>query len=131
MLDNRQNIRFINPNAIIVLAIVFFGLFINSNAISNTTRTTSHKAPNYVSVSEGTVVYSPGIRIHAFQKTCISNKDNFNILAFNMNPIRENRKTCVKVLSLQLIRDSYQKIPQFILSYHLYPPDEDVPPLLG
>ena len=84
-----------------------------------------------MSVSEGTVVYSPGIRIHAFQKTCISNKDNFNILAFNMNPIRENRKTCVKVLSLQLIRDSYQKIPQFILSYHLYPPDEDVPPLLG
>jgi hypothetical protein len=131
MLDNRQNIRFINPDAIIVLAIAFFGLFINSNSISNTTRTTNHKAPNYVSVSEGTAVYSPGIRIHAFQKTCISNKDNFNILAFNRNPICENRKICVKVARLQIIRENSHKIPQFILRYHLYPPDEDVPPLLG
>jgi hypothetical protein len=131
MLNYRQSIRFINPDAIIVLVIVFFGLFVNSNSISNITKTTNHKTPSYVSVSESTAVFSPGIRIQAFQKTWISNKDNFNILAFNRNPISENRKTCIKVSCLQIIRESSHKIPQFILRYHLYPPDEDVPPLLG
>jgi hypothetical protein len=131
MLNNRQNIRFLSSDAIIVLAIVFFGLFFNNNSITNTTRITNHKTPSCMSVSESNAVYSPGIRIHPFQKTCISNKDNFNVLSFNRNPISENRKTCVKVFRLHLIRNNYQKIPQFILSYHLYPPDEDVPLILS
>ena len=131
MLNNRQNIRFLSSNAIIVLAIVFFGLFINSNSISNTTRITNHKTASYVSVSESTAVFSHGIRIQAFQKFWMSNKDNFNLLAFNRNPISENRKTCVKVSRLQILMEASHKIPQFFLRYRLYPPDEDVPPLLG
>jgi hypothetical protein len=131
MLNDRQNIRFLKSDAIIVLAIVFFGLFINNNSINNSTRTSNHKTPSYVSVSESTAVFSPGIRIQTFQKTWISNKDNFNILAFNRNPISENRKIFVKVSHLQILSEASHKIPQFILRYHLYPPDEDVPPLLG
>jgi hypothetical protein len=131
MLNNRQNIRLINPDAIIILAIVFIGLFINCNSVSKTASTTNHKTPSYLSVSESTAVSSPGIRVQVFQKTFISNKDNFNILAFNRNPISENRKTCVKVLRFQLISENYHKTPQFILYFHLFPPDEDVPPNLG
>ncbi len=123
--------RFLNSDMIIVLAIVLFGLFVNSNSISNTTRTNNHKSSSYLSASESIAVFTPGIRIQAFQKTWISNKDNFDLLAFNRNPISENRKTCGKISRLQIIRKSSDEIPLFFLRCLLFPPDEDVPPLLG
>ena len=131
MLSRGENIRFINFDAIIVLAIVFFCLLIYSNSTKTTTKLNNIPAPVYLSVNDNIAVISPCIRLQVFQKTWISNKDNFNLLAFNRNPISESRKTKIKVAHLQIIRESSHKIPQFILRYHLFPDDGDVPLLLS
>lgn len=131
MLNSRENIIFVNFEAIIVLAIVFLGLLFYSNSLGNTTTLNSHQVPTYMSASENIAVFSPCIRLQVFQRTWISNKDNFDLLAFNRNPISESKKSGMKVSHLRLIRESSHKIPQFILRYHLFPADGDIPPILS
>jgi hypothetical protein len=130
MLDSRENIRFINFDSIIVLTIVYFCLLIFSNSSKNTTKLNNIPVPAYLSVSESIAVISPCIRLQVYQKTWILNKDNFNLLAFNRNPISESKKTKITVAHLQIIRGCSDKIPLFFIRYHLFP-DEDLPPDLS
>jgi hypothetical protein len=131
MLNTRENIRIINFDSIIVLAIVIFGLLIYTNSLKNSTQLNRKPVSTYMSVSENIAVFSPCIRLQVFQKTWISNKDNFNLLAFNRNPLAENKKTGLKVSHFQIIRQSSYKIPQFMLRYHLFPAEMDEPPHLS
>ena len=127
----RGNIRIINLDSICVIAIVLFGLLIYSNSEKNTTDFHRKPASTCISIIESNADYSPCIRLQVFQKAWILNRDNFNLLAFNGNQLSENRKTGIKVSHLQIIRQSSHKIPQFILLYHLFPPDKDEPPFLS
>lgn len=131
MLRSRENIRYINFDAIIVLTILFFGLLFFNNSSGSTPLPKSPPVSTYISVSEDNAISSPCIRLQIFQKTWILNKDNFNLLAFNRNPLTENKKTGIKVSYLQIIRESSHKIPQFILRYHLYPSETDEFPFLS
>lgn len=131
MLYTGKNIRIINFDSIIVILILFFGLLIYSNSSQSTTERKRNPVSTYVSVSENSAVSSSCIRLQVFQKTWISNKDNFNLLAFNRNQVSENKKTGIKVSHLQTIRESSHKIPLFILRYHLFPPETDEPPHLS
>lgn len=127
MLSTRENIRIINFDSIIVLLIVIFGLLIYSNSLRKTTDLNRKPVSTYISAIENNAVSNQCLRIQIFQKIGISNKDNFNLLAFNRNPIYENKKTGFKVSYLQIIRQTSHKIPQFILRYHLFPAEPGEP----
>jgi hypothetical protein len=131
MLNTRENIRFVNFDAFIVLSILLFGILIYNNSRKTTTELNRKHVSAYISMSENNAVSNSPARLQIFQKTWVSNKDHFNLLAFNRNPQSENKKTDIKVSHLRIIRQSSNKIPQFILSYHLFPSETDEPPLLG
>lgn len=131
MLNTRKNIRFVNFDAFIVLLILLFGILIYSNSRKITTELNRKPVSTYFSLSENSAVSSSSARLHLFQKTWVSNKDHFNLLAFNKNPQSESKKTDIKVSHLLIIRQSSNKIPQFILRYHLFPAETDEPPHLG
>ena len=131
MLDTRENIRNFHFDAIIILVIVFFGLLFYNNSFSNTNELDRKPVSTYIAVSDNNSIAGPCIRLQVFQKTWILNKDNFNLLAFNSNPLSENRKTNLKVYHLLIIRQNSYKIPQFILRYHLFPAEMDEPPHLS
>jgi hypothetical protein len=131
MLNDRQNIKVFNPDSIIVMLIVLFGLLIFNNFSGSFAE--SHRKPvtTYISTIESSAVISSCIKLQIFQKTWILNKDHFNLLAFNRNPLSENKKTGIRVTNLQLLRLSSNRIPQFILRYHLFPAEKDEPPHLS
>ena len=131
MLVTRENIRNFHFDAIIILAIVFFGQLFYNNSFSNTNELESKPVSTYIAVSDNNSITAPCLRLQVFQKTWISNKDNFNLLAFNRNPLSENRKTNLKVYHLLIIRQNSYKIPQFILRYHLFPAEMNEPPHLS
>jgi hypothetical protein len=131
MLNTRENIRIINFDSIILLSILFFGLLIYNNPVRNSTKLNRNPVSTFMSVSENSAVSSACIRLQIFQKTWISNKDNFNLLAFNRNPLLENKKTGIKISQLQNLRRNSYRIPLFIFRYHLFPAEMDEPPLLS
>ena len=131
MLNTRENIRNFHFDAIIILVIVFFGLLFYNNSFCNTNELARKPESTYIAASNNNSITGPCIRLKVFQKTWISNKDNFNLLAFNNNPLSENRKTNLKVYHLLIIRQNSYKIPQFILQYHLFPAEMDEPPHLS
>jgi hypothetical protein len=131
MLNDRQNIKVFNPDSIIVLLIVFFGLSICNNFSGSFTDSSRKPVTTYISTIESSAVISSCIKLQIFQKTWISNKDNFNLLAFNRNPLSENKKSDLKISNLQHLRQCSNIIPQFILRYHLFPAEKDEPPHLS
>ncbi|MGC1389652.1 MAG: hypothetical protein WA816_01310 [Bacteroidales bacterium] len=131
MLNTRKNIRVFNFDSIIVVVIVFFALLIYSNSVGKTTDLKRKPASTFISVSEKNAVFTPIIRLQVFQKTWISNKNHFCLLAFNRNQISENKKTDIKVNHLEILRENSHKIPRFILRYHLFPLEKDEPPILS
>jgi hypothetical protein len=131
MLSTRENIRLVNFDSIIVILILLFGLLVYDNSGKNTAEHNRKPVSIFISVSENTAVSGTFIRLQVFQKTLISNKDNFDILAFNRNPLSENRKATLRVSNLEIKRRSSIKIPQFLLRNHLFPQEADEPPLLS
>lgn len=131
MLSSRENLRFVNFDSVVVILMLLFGVLVYSNSGKNITNQNRKPVSNIISVSENTAISGTFIRLQVFKKTWISNKDNFDILAFNRNPLSENRKATLKVSNLETKSRSSNKIPQFLLRYHLFPPDTDEPPLLS
>jgi hypothetical protein len=131
MLKSNEHIRKYNLDAIIVIAVLFFGLFIFCNSAKNSGGQETKPVTTYKSVSEDNAISGQCMRLQIFQKTWILNRNNFNLLAFNTNPLSENRKTSLKVTQLQILRQSSCKIPYYILRYHLFPVETDIPPFLS
>jgi hypothetical protein len=131
MFRNRENICFINIDAIIVLTILFLGLLMFNNTLRTLPVHQSTPYSTYVTINNNTAISTPCIRVQVFQKTWILNNDNFNLLAFNRNPLLDSKKERLKVSQYQFIRQSSDKIPQFILRYHLFPLENDPFPVLS
>jgi hypothetical protein len=131
MLIHRRNIRVINFDTIFLLLIVFTGLLICNNSLRNGSELNRKPVPANISIVERSAVANPCLRLQVFQKTWILNKDHFDLLAFNRNIISEDKNIDLKVSALQITRHKIHKIPQFILRYHLFPPEKDEPPLLS
>jgi hypothetical protein len=131
MFGFRENIRVFHFDAIIVSVIIFFGLLTYNNPYRKTADQNRSHVPIFMTVSQNSAVTSPCIRLQVFQKTWISNKDNFNLLAFNRNPLSESKKTDIKVSHLKSIRENSHRILSFLLRYHLFPPENGEPPSLS
>jgi hypothetical protein len=127
MLNNRENSRIIFLDSIIVLVIVIFGLLMFNNSFRSKTEFKKNPISSYIPVRENIAISNLCGRFQVFQKTWILNKDNFNLLAFNRNPLSEDKKTGIKVSYLQIIRQCSYRIPLFILRYHLFPEEKDEP----
>jgi hypothetical protein len=131
MFRNRETIRIIPIDAILIIAILFFGLLIHSTPVKSSHIPKSSPTSYYIAVSESNAVSNPFIRLQVFQKTWILNKDNYNILAFNRNPFTESRRTEININHFLILRQSLNNFPPFILRYHLFPEETDAFPVLG
>lgn len=131
MLNDRENTRIINYDSIVLLLIIFFGLLIFNGNVSSSTETKSKPVSVYTTIGQNSAVSSPGIRLQVFQKTWILNKDNFNLLAFNRNPLYENKRNGIKISYLLNVRQNRSDIPEFIFLYHLFPAESAEIPLLS
>jgi hypothetical protein len=131
MFRNRENIRIIPNDTIILIAILFFGLLIHNNPLKSIPVHKSSPVSCYIAVSDSNAVSNQFVRLQVFQKTWILNKDNYNILAFNRNPLAESQKTGLNINHFQCLRQSLNTIPPFILRYHLFPEESDAFPDLG
>jgi hypothetical protein len=131
MLNTRENIRIVNFDSIILFSVIFFGLFIYINSFRSSAELNRNPVSINLSISQNSAVSGPCLRLQIFQKTWISNKDNFELLAFNRNPLSEDKKTGIRITYLQNIRQNLHRIPQFIFRYHLFPAEMEEPPLLS
>ncbi len=131
MLNTRENIRVINFDAIILLTIVVFGFLIYNGTFRTSTEQTRNKHSDYATCSQNDAVFNTGIRLQIFQKTLGSNKDNFNPLAFNRNPLYDDKKTGIIITHLLMIRQNLYRIPLLFLRSHLFPVETDEQPLLS
>jgi hypothetical protein len=131
MQNNKENIRIIDLDSIIVLLILFIGLLIYNSSVRNSTDRRGNPVRVNVSVSQNSLVSSPGLRFRIFQKTWVSNKDNFNLLAFNRNPLSEDKKIAQEISHLQNIRKKSIRIPVYIFHNYLFPVENDDVPLLS
>lgn len=131
MFKNREYLRPLLLDVIVILSILFFGLMINNNTLKNEPVHNNDPVSAFISVSDKSAVSNACARFQVYQKTWILNKDNYNILAFNRNPFSMNLKTEMNINSFLILRQSLDKIPQFIRRYHLYPEETDAFPLLG
>ena len=129
MFRNRENIRIINFDSIVIILVIFFGFLFYAGSSGNTNETRQKPVETTTSFNEHCALNTPIARLQIYQKTWISNKDNFNLLAFNRNPLAENKITDIQVSQLRLIRQSLSVVPQFILRYHLFPREKDDLPL--
>jgi cell division protein YceG involved in septum cleavage len=131
MIEIRDSNRIVHLDAILVVVILFCSLLIYNNSLKVNDGLKNKPVSASMLVIEKTGITTPCIRLKIFQKEWISNKDNFSLLAFNRNPLSENKKAGIKVLQFHFIRRGSQQIPQFILRYHLFPMETDEFPILS
>jgi|WetSurMetagenome_2_1015567.scaffolds.fasta_scaffold208579_2 hypothetical protein len=131
MLKYREHIRFLNIDAWIFLFVLLFGLLVYNNSVRNKDGAQTRSASVILSTSKNYAISCSYIRVQVFQKICISNKDNFKLLAFNRNPLIESKKSGIAISNFQRIRQGSLKIPHFILRYHLFPSETDDPTFLS
>lgn len=131
MNTEKRNRAIFHFDTFVVLVILFFAVLVHYNSSGFTGSAKRAPVTFSISAKDKIAVASPGLRLHVYQKTWILNKDNFDLLAFNRNPLVENSITAIQVSYFQKIRRSLSKVPHFILRYHLFPCQSDAYPSLG
>jgi len=131
MFRKKENIGIIPIDTILIILILFFGLLIHNTPVKSSPIHKSSPVSYYIAVSESNAVSNPFIRLQVFQKTWILNKDNYNILAFNRNPLTESQRTGININHFRALRQNLNIIPLFILRYHLFPEESDAFPYLS
>jgi hypothetical protein len=124
---NHENIRIVNFDSVIIILILVIGLLAHSSSFRNNQDTNKKTHATFVSMGEKNAVPESFVRLQVFQKTWISNKDNFNILAFNRSPVAENKKADLKIISLLFIRYKFSESPRLLLMSHIFPPEAEDP----
>ena len=131
MLNKRENIRIVNLDSIFLIIILALGLLIYHNTNSNISDKNKNSSTTEISLNQSSATFFPGIRLQAFQKTWIYNKDNYKLLSFAKNQFTENKKAVQKIFLLQNIRKNTERIPISFFRYHLFPTERDELPLLS
>jgi hypothetical protein len=131
MIKSRENINSINISSLIMLMILALGLLTFHEDVNKSSG--SHRIPVsvFISLDNCSAIPGPGMRLEVFQKVWIINKDHFNLLAFNRNPLSDNKKTNLKIIFLQDVRKESNRIPVYIFHHYPFSADKDEPPLLS
>jgi hypothetical protein len=131
MINSRENINGIDFSSLIMMMILALGLLIFHEGINKSAGDRGIPASTYVSLDQSSAVPGPGIRLEVFQKIWIINKDHFDLLAFNRNPLSDNKKTNLRIILLQNILKETDRIPVYIFHHYPFSEDKDEPPLLS
>jgi hypothetical protein len=131
MLDRKQNIRIVNLDSIILIVILTLGLLIYHNSYSNHSDREKNSCKTEISIDQSCATIISVIRLQAFQKTWIYDKDFFNLLSFTKNQFIENKQVDQKISLLKNIRNSTERIPISFFQCHLFPTERDELPLLS
>jgi hypothetical protein len=123
--------KVLKPDRVVFLFLFFFGLLIYNGHINSNDHTKNSPVSASVSINDNSGICNPVFRLQIFQKESIADKGHSNELDFNCNPIYENKKTDIIVLSFKIIRQNACSTPLLIYHYHLLSEDTDDPPLLG
>lgn len=127
MVHNTENRRIFNFDWLPVILVLFLGLLIYRSLPENNSPRPKNSPVVFISASDQNAVSNSSERLHVYQKTWISNKDNFNILAFNRNPVTENRMTDLKINSLQLKVKKFKGVYLIYFPQHLFSSETDDP----
>jgi hypothetical protein len=131
MSDRRENIRFISPDSFFLMLILFLGLLAFQPTDCITSSRNNYSGPDEISLSQITATISPGIPICSFQKSWISNKDNFKLLSIEKTQYLDNKKTDRRIILIENIRKSSIRFPISFLQNHLFPHERDELPVLS
>jgi len=131
MINSKENINGINFISLIMLLILALGLLIFHEGSDKSTENHRIPASTYISLDQCSAVPGPGIRLEVFQKIWIINKDHFDLLAFNRNPLSDSKKTNLRIIFLRNIRKETNRIPVYIFHHNPFSADKDEPPLLS
>jgi hypothetical protein len=131
MSDGRENIRIISFDSILLILILFFGLLAFQNTDYNTSYRNNSSGPDEISLAQSNATICAGITIQSFQKSWISNKDNFRLLSFEKTQFLDNIKTDQSIILFENIRKSSIRFPISFLQNHLFPRERDDLPVLS
>jgi hypothetical protein len=131
MINSRENIKSINISSLIMLMILALGLLTFHEDINKSSVSQRIPVSVFISLDNCMAIPDPGIRLEVFQKIWIINKDHFNLLAFNRNPLSDNKKTNLKIITLQDVRKESNRIPVYIFHHYPFSADKDEPPVLS
>lgn len=131
MTDNKENIRIVNPESILLMVVLALGLIIYHNSYNNYQDNKKNSIASENIFSQNTATICPGVRLIAFQKILFCDKNNFRLLCRVKNQFLENRKADRKISLLQDIRENTERIPISFFLYHLFPSEKDEFPHLG
>jgi hypothetical protein len=131
MSDRRENIRFISPDSFFLMSILFLGFLAFQPSFCITSNSNNNSGPEEISLSQSTATISIGIPICCFQKSWISNKDNFKLLSFEKTQFLDNNKTDQRIILIENIRKSTIKFPFSFLQNRHFPQERDELPALS
>lgn len=130
-MSERLNKRIVSIKSIITVLIVFFGMLLCCSYFKGTAEVKKKPAVTYIRETSDVVISDSPTRLQVFQKTWILNKDNFNPMAFNRNPLSVDRKIMLKISQLLTIRQNLFRIPRSSILVQLYPCEKDHPQILS
>ena len=130
MLDKRENTRAIIFDSFFLMIILFLGLLVYQNKDYYTSDSNKNSTPTETSLIQSKATVCPGIQIQYFQKSWISNKDNFKLLTFDKTQFLDNKKVDQKIILLENIRKNSMRFPISFIQY-LFPHERDEIPLLS
>jgi hypothetical protein len=131
MVKTKEDIRAINFDSILLILILFFGLQICQNTDFYKSVPNSKPVPIEISINQSNATISSGIQFCFFQKSWISNKDNFRLLTFEQTKYLDNKKVDQKIILLDKIRKKSPGFLILIIQNHLFQPENSEVPVLS
>jgi len=131
MIRTQEGIRNIHSDSFLLILILFFGLAIFQNADYNKSTLNDKPVPVEISVLQSNAILSTGIQLHCFQKTWISNKDNFRLLTFVQTQYLDSKKVNQKIYLLDKVRKKSPGFLILLIHYHLFPQENSELPVLS
>jgi len=130
MFRKRDDIRIINPESIILFLIVLLGLLIFDNSVKSSPEA-KKSVSTEVSVTLKNADIWPVVRLQVFQNNRYSDKVVFRLPSYNMISFLEDKRTDLKIITFQKIRDNSDNVALNIFRCHLFPQEEDKPLVFG
>lgn len=131
MIRTKEDIRNIHLDSFLLILILFLGLAIFQNTDYIKSAPNDKSVPVEISVLKSNAILSTGIQLHYFQKTWISNKDNFRLLTFVQTQYLDSKKVNQKIELLDKVRKKSPGYVILLIHYHLFPQDNSELPVLS
>jgi hypothetical protein len=125
MFDKKDNIRIFNPESILILLIVSFGLlFFNSSYNKSDVRNKNSDSAQVSIIRNSAYVYS-SINFQVYKNIQLVKNNFFKLLPYSRIELSEDRKTVQQIACLQNIRDNSYNPTVWLFHYHVFPAEKE------